>query len=73
MGKTAQAVVERSDWLRATLLKDQCWDSVFSTNSDLDSGIKRSLSKTEDDSKLGTLPDILEGRPAIQRALDRLK
>ena len=35
--------------------------------------MKCSLSKTVDDSKLGTLPDILEGRPAIQRALDRLK
>lgn len=46
---------------------------AFSTYSNLDRRMKFSLSKTADDSKLGTLPDILEGRPAIQRALDRLK
>lgn len=31
------------------------------------------LSKTADDSKLETLPDILAGKPAIQRALHRMK
>lgn len=36
---------------------------MFTANSDLDNGMKRILSKL-DDSRLGTLPDILEGRPS---------
>ena len=54
-------------------LKGQNWDQCSFFISDIDSGIKCTLSKFADDIELCGVVNMPEGWDAIQRALDWIK
>ena len=62
--------METSDEWRS--LGVSIWTGANIFVGDMDSGIEHTLRKVTDDTKLHDAADMLEGKDAIQRDLDRL-